>query len=88
MVRGTYHPAGGRYRYGPDGSFLLNHVTCCQDAGRCCQTLCALHRYNRRGRGTWYPDRVYAMGERTCARAGKQPGAKPSARRGTLDLEA
>jgi hypothetical protein len=24
------------------------------------QTLCALHRHNRRGKGTWYPSHVFA----------------------------
>ncbi|MGC9453630.1 MAG: hypothetical protein ACP5HU_02090 [Phycisphaerae bacterium] len=44
-----------------DGSFPLSAITCNQDNGRCAETLCALHRYNRRGPGTWYPDRVWAM---------------------------
>jgi len=60
-VRGTYDcDEAGRYRLGPGGGFVLEHTRCGQDAGRCAQTLCALHRYNRRGPGTWYPSHIQA----------------------------
>jgi len=45
----------GRYRRGPEGEFILDHVRCDQLGGRCMETLCALHRHNRRGPGTWFP---------------------------------
>jgi len=51
----------GRPRRGPDGAFPLSALSCGQDGGRCSETLCALHRYNRRGAGTWFPDRVWAL---------------------------
>ena len=51
----------GRYRLAADGTFDLELVRCDQDGGRCAETLCALHRYNRRGPGTWYPSHVRAM---------------------------
>ncbi len=54
-----------------DGDFPLHAVRCNQHNGRCAQTLCALHRYNRRGRGTWYPDRVFAMPARPGPSAGR-----------------
>jgi hypothetical protein len=61
----------GLPRRADDGDLLLGAVRCNQHNGRCAQTLCALHRYNRRGRGTWYPDRVFAMPSRSRAVAGK-----------------
>jgi len=63
-VRGTYPcDPSGHYKVRGDGALDLALVTCGQDGGRCTQTLCALHRYNRRGPGTWYPDSVQAMPE-------------------------
>ena len=61
----------GCYRLAADGSFNLELVRCDQDGGRCAETLCALHRYNRCGPGTWYPSHVRAMpaGRRTPRRA-------------------
>jgi len=75
-VRGTY-PCGpnGRYKVGPDGAFNLDLVACGQDGGRCAETLCALHRYNRRGPGTWYPDSVQAMPERSAVKR-QRPGPR------------
>jgi hypothetical protein len=87
LVRGTYVPdQRGRFLYAADGGFLLNMVRCGQMEGRCMQTLCALHRYNRGGPGSWYPDRIYAMPERkhTCPRSAnrrKPPG-------GSISIEA
>jgi hypothetical protein len=63
----------GRCRRGADGSFPLSAVTCGQDGGRCGETLCALHRYNRRGPGTWYPDRVWALRTPPAGRNRDQP---------------
>lgn len=62
----------GRYRLAPDGSFNLDLVRCDQDGGRCAETLCALHRYNRRGPGTWYPSHVRAMPSGRTARRAKR----------------
>lgn len=63
LVRGTYacDPDGG-YHLDPDGSFLLDRTRCSHDGGRCAQTLCVLHRYNRGGSGSWYPSRLLAVG--------------------------
>jgi hypothetical protein len=46
-----------------NGAFDLNRIECSQDEGRCSETLCALHRYNQRGQGTWYPDTLMASRE-------------------------
>jgi len=54
----------GQYLRAPDGTFMLQHARCDQQGGKCMQTLCALHRYNRGGPGTWYPARVLAAPER------------------------
>jgi len=62
----------GRYLSGVDGTFDLELVECSQDDGRCAETLCALHRFNRRGAGTWYPDQIRAM------REGKQISDRPT----------
>ena len=50
----------GRYRRGPEGEFILDLIRCDQFGGRCMETLCALHRHNRRGPGTWFPGRILA----------------------------
>lgn len=73
IVRALY-PCGddGRYLRRSDGTFDLELVWCSQDHGRCAETLCALHRYNRRGAGTWYPDRIRAM------RRPAQPSDRPT----------
>jgi hypothetical protein len=68
LVRGTYAcDEHGRYALGRGGEFLLERARCDQLGGRCMQTLCALHRYNRRGPTTWYPYRLLAMRQRTRA---------------------
>ena len=62
-VPGTYEAGpDGQYRLAEDGSFVLGRACCNQNGGRCMETLCALHRHNRRGRRTWYPERVLATG--------------------------
>ena len=72
LVRGTCECGeGGQYVRGPDGQFLLRHVRCEHRGGRCMQTLCALHRYNRRGVGSWYPTGIFAMPER-------RPSSRPA----------
>jgi len=50
----------GDYKLAADGSFTLEMIQCSQMDSRCMQTLCALHRYNRRAPGTWYPDKIVA----------------------------
>jgi len=61
LVRGEYACGpDGKYLLGPGGEFVLGRVRCGHNGGRCMATLCALHRYNRRGPGTWYPGRVAA----------------------------
>lgn len=64
-VRGRYEcNADGTYPLGPDGSYILNRVRCNQYEGRCAQTLCALHRYNNRGPGSWYPEIILTLPEK------------------------
>jgi len=61
LVSGSYAcDASGEPRLGANGEFLLAHVRCGQRGGRCTQTLCALHRHNRGGKGSWYPSHVFA----------------------------
>jgi len=73
QVRGWYEAdADGRFRYAADGGYLLDFVRCTQDGGRCMQTLCVLHRFNRRGPASWYPERVLAM-PRPAPRAEPRP---------------
>ncbi|MBE3123554.1 MAG: hypothetical protein IMZ65_01990 [Planctomycetes bacterium] len=63
-VRGSYDcDDSGRYRLGPQGEFALECAHCLQDEGRCAQPLCALHRFNRKGPGTWYPVDIVANPE-------------------------
>jgi len=65
LVRGTYLcDDAGDYRLGPGGQFLVELVECEHDGGRCMQTLCVLHRYNRRGDGSWYPSKLLAAPEK------------------------
>jgi len=69
MVRGTYACGpDGRFLLSADGSFAVARVRCAHDGGRCAQTLCVLHRYNRRGGSSWYPSRILAA---------PQPNAPP-----------
>jgi hypothetical protein len=63
VVRGQYPcDETGQYLLQADGSFRLSLLHCNQDLGRCTATLCALHRLNRKGPATWYPDRIMAPG--------------------------
>ncbi len=65
LVRGSYLCGpDGNYRLSPDGTFLVHFVKCGHDGGRCMQTLCVLHRYNRQGTGSWYPSKLLAAPER------------------------
>lgn len=58
-VRGTYLcDAAGQYLLTAQGTLALEMTRCGQAEGRCAQTLCALHRYNRRGPNTWFPEIV------------------------------
>ncbi|MHC4718267.1 MAG: hypothetical protein ACYS5V_14940 [Planctomycetota bacterium] len=67
LVTGTYACDGqGRYLLAEDGTFALHHAQCDHYGGRCMQTLCVLHRYNKRGPGSWYPERVLAAPEAEC----------------------
>ncbi len=60
-VRGTYQSGeDGSLLLGGDGEYILDHVRCEQYGGRCMQTLCALHRYNKRGPKSWYPKIILA----------------------------
>jgi len=65
LVRGWYEcDTDGHYHLGPDGSFVLARARCDELHGRCMATLCALHRFNRGGPGTWYPERILALPQR------------------------
>ena len=62
LMRGSYECDDEfEYLLAPDGSFVLDRVQCGHDGGRCAETLCALHRHNRRGPATWYPSKILAM---------------------------
>ncbi len=71
LVRGSYEcDEDGSCPLGPKGEFLLHRVRCEQYGGRCMQTLCVLHRHNRRGAGSWYPTGVWALRDgRRCGAA-------------------
>ncbi len=87
VVRGSYLPGpDGRFFYAADGGFLLQQVRCNQCNGRCAQTLCALHRYNRRGPSTWYPDRIYALPEPKRPRSGSKQ--RPTSSGGGISIQA
>lgn len=89
FVRGQYVCAeDGQFCFGPDGCFLLAFVRCDQGGGRCAQTLCALHRLNRRGPQTWFPDRIRYLPFRQNAPA-RRKEAPPSPSGGsTISFEA
>ena len=56
-VPGTYeYSEDSSGRAGHDGKHVLDRVRCSQHDRRCMQTLCVLHRYNKRGPGSWYPE--------------------------------
>jgi len=71
IVKASY-PCGadGQYLLAADGTVDLELIRCSQDGGRCAETLCALHRFNRRGAGTWYPDRIRVVRAPKTPRAG------------------
>ena len=86
LVTGSYACDGqGNYLLAPDGTFLLHHVRCDHHGGRCMQTLCVLHRYNKRGSGSWYPDRILAAPE-TPTSAPRPSAAAKRPPTGGLDL--
>ena len=59
FVRGEYLcDSPGAAGLSDGGTIALQHVRCGQEGGRCSQTLCVLHRYNRKGAGSWYPESV------------------------------
>ncbi len=64
-VRGTYvGDTDGNCAPGPGGKYMLKRVRCSHNGGRCMQTLCALHRYNRGGNGSWYPEIILTLPDR------------------------
>ncbi|MHC4561302.1 MAG: hypothetical protein ACYS8X_00860 [Planctomycetota bacterium] len=64
LVRGMCDcDRAGRYIRASDGAFAIQHVQCTQDGGRCMQTLCILHRFNRGGAASWYPSALLATPE-------------------------
>lgn len=80
LVRGNYEcDEAGRFRLGPGGEFLLHLARCGQHGGRCPQTLCALHRHNRRARGSWYPTGIWAMRQPPRARSAEPAASTPDA---------
>ena len=65
LVRGDYDcDEAGNYLPGPDGQFALAHTHCRQYGGRCMQTLCVLHRHNRGGTSSWFPEKILAAPEK------------------------
>ena len=86
VIKGFY-PCGpdGRYLLTAGGVFNLDLVECSQDEGRCAETLCALHRFNRRGPGTWYPDEVRAMRESKELRKDRCPPVGGNSENGKKD---
>lgn len=61
FVTGSYEcDAEGNYILPIDGELDLARAKCGQRGSLCNQTLCALNRYNRRGKGTWYPTEILA----------------------------
>jgi hypothetical protein len=60
-VTGSYEcDEQGRYLLKPDGTFDLRRARCGQLGGKCNETLCYFHRYNKQGKGTWYPTDILA----------------------------
>lgn len=60
-VTGSYEcDETGRYLLRPDGTFDIQRAKCGQLGGQCNETLCFLHRYNKRSQGTWYPTEILA----------------------------
>ncbi len=94
LVGGDYEcDERGQYRLGAQGEFVLRRVECSQYGGRCAQTLCALHRYNRGGPLTWFPERILAApGSGPRKHAAPRPApprpAPPAPATATLFIEA
>jgi hypothetical protein len=89
LVSGTYAcDEAGRYRLLPDGTFDVAGMQCDQLGGRCMQTLCVLHRFNRRGPDSWYPSEVLAAPDARRPRRGtaRGPGRGRRRRDGDLDV--
>ena len=64
-VRGTYEcDTDGVGPLWLDGRYILDRLRCNQYGGRCMQTLCALHRYNNRGPGSWYPEIILTLSKK------------------------
>ncbi len=77
----------GSYECDADGNYLLNHIgeldlalsQCGQCGGKCNQTLCALNRYNRKAKGSWYPTEILATND-------SKPPPPPTAVKKDADL--
>jgi hypothetical protein len=79
-VTGSYPAdAQGRYLLDRTGVFNPLQARCGRRGGRCSQVLCALHPYNRRANGTWYPTDLLAWRD-GCTNAQKN---SPQTRRST-----
>ena len=79
LVRGTYEcDKSGRYRLDAEGKFALHRARCNHYGGRCMQTLCVLHRYNRGGPGSWYPARILALPEKKAKAKSTPPRKRPA----------
>lgn len=87
LVRGTYAcDPSGSYLLGRDGTFILKLVRCGQCGGQCAATLCALHRYNLGGNGTWFPGHILAAPKRRNRARFVARGPEPAARAPTASL--
>lgn len=89
-VRGNYRcEADGSCPMGPDANYILDRVSCSQHAGRCMQTLCALHRYNNRGPGSWYPEIIFALPDKSSGHSRRQSirGSGPTPPGSTFSIE-
>ena len=63
-VRGEYEcDESGGYALSADGEFMLSRARCGHHGGRCMQTLCVLHRHNRLGKRSWYPECILALAD-------------------------
>ncbi len=86
LVSGTYACGErGRYLLADDGTFVLHHAQCDHHGGKCMQTLCVLHRYNRRGPSSWYPEKILAAPQ-SSAPSHPAPTPKRTDRADGLDL--
>ncbi len=74
-VTGSYEcDEAGEFLLRQDGTFDISRAKCGQLGGKCNETLCFLHRYNKRRPGTWYPTEILTP---------KSKDAPPSAASGT-----